>query len=521
MESRSATELQNVIKDLELAASKRQLTMLVGAGISRSSGIPVSKEIISTLLEAIGVDQPDIIAILGSDLPFEAFMSYVQLNFPTQFGGFMRIFGLGKPNSNHQLISKLAIAGKLPAIYTTNFDELIEKSFKENAFNHFKIVDYADTSIFDASPPSIHKMHGTINTAQTTLAAIASGKWVSKISSPVKELFSGSHFNSILIMGYSFSDDFDINPIINEFVPPKWLNVYVINHANDSDFKVENLKSHKALSRFSGKIITCNTDMFVEQLSNKILGSQNANSSNQVSEWKALIQDWVNNLVTNEKRLGALMNCIAEVFTHLGDLNLREKYITRSIEVEPSQRKKAKWRINLAGTLIHQNRFDEARALYQKNIEETKGDTPDQRIALIGLGNIDLALYDTTLDPQLLTSAKEYWLQALAITDIRTASSDYFGIHLNLFRARRRLTEHAVLIQDTTRLVNQAANVGDLVIKATLLNNLGMLHADLGNMDQARTSFLASLELCQKIKYGDGAKKASNNLDDLAAGWKR
>lgn len=204
------------------ALKQQQLVVFCGAGISRQSGLPMANELVGYILAKLDLDGHEHAHRLTSDLPFEAF---IETLFRERDGTeLLRMFRLGRPNTNHTLFAKLVRSGHLRMICTVNFDELIERALeceglvsgKDYQIHHreedFDAIDWNDSRKF-----RLIKIHGSAADAPAmaiTLRQVAGRTLSSRRKSVVDHVFSRGEHGSVLVLGYSCSDLFDISPQI-------------------------------------------------------------------------------------------------------------------------------------------------------------------------------------------------------------------------------------------------------------------------------------------------------------------
>ena len=161
----------------ELNAGGKKLSFFCGAGISRNSGIPTVNDTYVRLSELLTDGQEDAKLLFNlldvwnehkkNELPFESIMQ--ELIADTGSYSFLDMYKLGKQNSNHFLITLLAIQEKVNWIVTTNFDLLFERAFELLGWQNgkeFKV--YYDEDGFteairaDNNHIKVIKIHGSI-----------------------------------------------------------------------------------------------------------------------------------------------------------------------------------------------------------------------------------------------------------------------------------------------------------------------------------------------------------------------
>ncbi|MBD3230182.1 MAG: tetratricopeptide repeat protein [Candidatus Lokiarchaeota archaeon] len=221
---------------------QEKLTFLAGAGISMDapSNLPSARQIIRTLLEYISPDE-EIDKILQLDmLRYELIVEILQEVWDTELI-FMDYFDLiTEPNFLHLFLANAIKHHHY--VLTTNFDYLIEHALKrvinksENE-EFFPIItkedflEYKDPEkLFKEKKFPLYKIHGSkinLSTGENTIDSLVTtikdlGKDRAKGETFAIEPYKKPAVNNLMrnrtliVMGYSGSDDFDIGPVLKE-----------------------------------------------------------------------------------------------------------------------------------------------------------------------------------------------------------------------------------------------------------------------------------------------------------------
>lgn len=122
--------MEKSVLDRIIDLSGQNLVIFYGTGISPNSGIPLSKPLIS---EIIDKHSPKLFAKefkkAVEKLPLEMLLGTLKEN--SDISEILKVFLSSRPNKNHLMISELARRGLVKVIITTNFDTLIEQSFED------------------------------------------------------------------------------------------------------------------------------------------------------------------------------------------------------------------------------------------------------------------------------------------------------------------------------------------------------------------------------------------------------
>lgn len=269
-----------------------------GAGTSLNSGIPLVADIIETVLKALAVADSDIYEFKAKKIPFETFMEILLTH--TNGNSLFKIFAGGKPRRNHKFLANLAKKGLVKHIITTNFDVLIEQALSEEGVA-FKVYSEDDQlkEWTDINDVQIIKLHGCISntgTLLTTISNVAHQLRASVRKKLIQKLLSGNIMDYLLIMGYSRSDKFDINPAVSK-IRSSLTNVLLIEHspknkASNSISPIKNNPEADPFSSFSGAVIKADTDEFVKKHWKLILSSPTQPDRAIPIDWNKYVEEW-------------------------------------------------------------------------------------------------------------------------------------------------------------------------------------------------------------------------------------
>ena len=206
------------------------LVYLVGAGISCPApvNIPTVLQFYDAVIDhcADGVEEvrrcQEMIRHRGKFPRFEVFVDSLHrlLDLQLEIAELYNVTGF---NVIHDFLSKRAHEGA--AIITTNFDSCIENA----AASSLDCVSFDGTDLSTVNQPTssvIVKVHGTARGGDNsrplsiTIRAIArSARGFRQVPNWRKYLLRLLEGRSLIVMGYSGSDDFDITPILHEASP--------------------------------------------------------------------------------------------------------------------------------------------------------------------------------------------------------------------------------------------------------------------------------------------------------------
>jgi NAD-dependent protein deacetylases, SIR2 family len=293
--------IQSVLHDAELDNLFRDdLCIFAGAGISFSSGIPLVKEIKKYIVEKICDDPEDQWIMLSNPMPFEVFMEILfdnfhclwpsspvpplellltmaMENFFPESQSFFTLFGPEgyEPNANHYFIAQMLDSGQALFAVTTNFDTLIEKAYFEITGRELVVFCSGEDIKFGEVFPFLLKLHGDcrrVETILTTVANISKSSSVKHCEEMIGYTFKSGPHTTVLSMGYSFSDVFDIVPAIRSLGAPvkKVINIkHISDNIPPSLYPIGDRKA--MFATFDGYQIEADTDQIVQYLSKRYL----------------------------------------------------------------------------------------------------------------------------------------------------------------------------------------------------------------------------------------------------------
>ncbi|MBW1933199.1 MAG: SIR2 family protein [Deltaproteobacteria bacterium] len=227
-----------------------QLVILVGSGISKPppSGLPVGEDLRGAILSsledvelfnklpkslrnklkfALGGSVPqssnceDNLEIYG--LPFEGLLEIYEELFPgaSDIQDFLK-HNLQATVSNwiHYFLSSSLLHKPpfIPALITTNYDNLIEKAVSSSYWEQVKVYSKGQYKSWGKKQPIYFKVHGTLEDMETVIATLSAERGLARW----KKCFFRDLMDSkaLLILGYS-GFDFDVCPEIMRAHPKK------------------------------------------------------------------------------------------------------------------------------------------------------------------------------------------------------------------------------------------------------------------------------------------------------------
>lgn len=278
--------------------NEKRLRVFLGAGVSFNAGMPLALEYVSEVFRHLGLRPRARQALLNVDLPFEAVMqSLIEV---TGIDGLVAPFLGGTPTRTHQFIAVLAARGAVAGVMTTNVDQLQEMACEAVGVPiDSRSTDMALAVPFpDTTGLPLYKLHGDVGDTESlavTIRRVATETGVEARAAAVERFWSSPDADLVLVLGYSFSDRFDINPALVALSGPS-LPVLLVDHMPGARETKEEplgaLPSDHPLHRFDGFRLQCDCDEFIAQGWRDRLGEEPPALRRDPPLWRDMIADW-------------------------------------------------------------------------------------------------------------------------------------------------------------------------------------------------------------------------------------
>lgn len=149
-------------EELRLLRKTGKLIPFVGAGLSMNLGLPSFSDLINTIAEELGYD-PEVYKLNGNNLQLAEY--YVAIK--GSIGPLRSIMDRAFNPPDKDILSSaahMALAKmKLPVIYTTNYDRIIERAFELLQLPVYTIANIDDFALAPTDATQIVKFHGTFS----------------------------------------------------------------------------------------------------------------------------------------------------------------------------------------------------------------------------------------------------------------------------------------------------------------------------------------------------------------------
>ena len=532
---------------------KSSYTFLVGAGVSmdKPSNVPSAIEIVRNLLE-LSAPPEEVANLLALDkLRFELVVEKIKIEIDEDLRFLDYLELITEPNLIHYFLANSIIRGNY--VITTNFDYLIEhalmrtleKKWHEDIIPIITKEDFIfyqePKRLIDNNKYSIYKIHGSKRNIVTNKDT--SDSLITTISALGKEREEGETFaiepykkpaiynlmnqRTLVVMGYSGSDDFDIGPTLKEL--PFLRRIIWVEHSTRHKLQIKKIESYKnskkdlpyiekflmdisSTEEIDAILIKTHTGNFIETvlwpifLPHVSISELNLFSSEMHIP---LFSEWIKPLYENINLIQKY-KLATQLFYFLKQLESTKRCSENSLALanEINDLPAKSYFLNFIG-LINQisGNYNKAITHYKEalQIDENLNDFASKAAALNNIGGIYLTWgnYDEALDNynKALEIAKEI--------------GDFLGKVINLnnigrvHEIRGDLNQALEKYKESLKIVQE---IGDLSQKAAILNNIGMIHSTKQEYEPALEQFTEALKIAELLGDLYGKIILENNI---------
>jgi len=526
-----------------------KLTFLVGAGCSMDppSCLPTGEKMMKAIIEYTCAE-PEIKKILElDDLRFEQLVEIVRDRLDKELK-MIDFYGLcDKPNVQHFFFADMIEKGNF--VITTNFDALIELALLKINTKKEEIISVITKSDFEkfnnpedlyaqgkkvvykihGSPKNIITQEDTKDSLIATIQAFGTNKKglnVFQVEPFKTELFENiSAGRTLIVMGYSGSDDFDIVPTLK--VLKKLENIIWISHNPEGNEKEEIIKIEEDLSIDLDKTneilidikvlnkainvyrVNAHTSMLIENfLNNKYFFDENKFSL-KIDEWLLKFMPSPNEymkygicykIYSDFNMFDDAMRCSQKMH----DLSVAEgnffwKYVASS---------------NIAGILYARGNYQEALKKLEETIKITR-ELSDPMTLATELNNIGTMCRTQDKNAEGLKYLEEA-LQIINNLDVSSKNTLKLQlkakIYNNIGMIHVQTEDHTNALKYFEMSLQLDDQVGNLLGKAIVLNNIGMIYSTMGNHSNALKYYNTGLKIVRQLKDMSNESMILNNL---------
>lgn len=195
-----------MIEPLVEALRSRQIILFVGAGVSRSLGLPSWSELISEMATQLDYD-PAVFKGYGDYLELAEYYKVKTGSIGRLRSEMDRLWHKDESRVDSSAIHQAIVALGCPTIYTTNYDRWLEIAFKRCNKAFVKIANVGDFTKIRDGLAQIVKLHGDFDDDESLVLTETSYFERLAFESPLDiKLRSDSIGRTILFIGYSLSD---------------------------------------------------------------------------------------------------------------------------------------------------------------------------------------------------------------------------------------------------------------------------------------------------------------------------
>lgn len=500
-----------VEKNCKDLVSNNQI-IFCGAGISYDSGVPLVYEIITSILEHLECKKEHIERILNANIPFESFFETLIDN--TEGEKLFPIFEIGEPNTNHYFIANLAKENVISTVVTTNFDKLIEKACDECSIEYELIYREQQFNAIDWNNKKfkIIKLHGSIDNKQRmaiTIRDVASNKLVKERQSVLKYIFSNGDHNSVMMLGYSCSDIFDIVPTIESF--KKCKNIFFVEHnhllkTNEVTIEhVSNKNTNNPFNKYQGIRYHVDTSSLIEDLWENILRTKYEVHTHEKQQWKYILNEWIA-IEEKYKKDYSLAHILYATSNYKEAIVYFEKSLEHALNFDIA--------INIAYSSHNLARSFHRSGDYEQAIKFGKKALDIFSVIEIPLKIIhqlnDLGLaYRRFNDP---TNARKYHIKSLWLSRNLKRKETKWAALGNLAIIYKNQNKLKKSMRYSSLALNLARKEGQVKGIINHLGNLGIIHRKQNLLTKAKEFHLEALALSKSIVDRQGEANQEGNL---------
>jgi len=188
------------------AYKQGNLILFVGAGVSRSLGLPSWSELIDEIARQLGYD-PDVFKSYGNNLALAEYYKIKKGSIGPLRSWMDREWHSKSIKIGDSEIHKLIVNGLFSRIYTTNFDRWLELAHDFYQKKYIKIASVSDLINIEEGTRQIIKFHGDFDEDDSIVFDESSYFERLDFETPLDiKLRSDVLCKSVLFIGYSLSD---------------------------------------------------------------------------------------------------------------------------------------------------------------------------------------------------------------------------------------------------------------------------------------------------------------------------
>lgn len=185
---------------------KGKVILFVGAGVSANLGIPTWAQLIDKISSELDYDA-DVFKTYGDYLTLAEYYKIEKGNLGLLRSWMDRAWHSEKIDIKTSIIHELIVKANFPIIYTTNYDNWIERAYDQFGVKYNKIVNVNDIADSKPNRNEIIKFHGDFSDDSSIVLGETSYFERLEFETPLDiKLRSDVLGKSVLFIGYSLSD---------------------------------------------------------------------------------------------------------------------------------------------------------------------------------------------------------------------------------------------------------------------------------------------------------------------------
>ncbi|KKN61667.1 hypothetical protein LCGC14_0519420 [marine sediment metagenome] len=535
--------MKKVSFDLKEVLINDPLTFLVGAGcsINSPSSLPAGRAMMNVIIEHVSTRKDYKKLANLSELRFESLVEIVRDNVDPTLKTIDYYAECDKPNLIHFFLAKMIEKGNF--VMTTNFDLLIEHAMINSGIPNEDIriaITRKDFEIlknpkrlYEEGQKTLYKIHGSTKNLLTnestkdsliaTIQAFGSNKQglnVFQVEPFKRELFDNiSKGRTLIVMGYSGSDDFDVVPtlkVLHELKSVIW-----IDHTNSADSKIYEVESSSTgngkkvdqiLIDIKNKAniphvykVEMNTLEFAKLIPSSGYSISNVNFNLTPQEW---LQE---NVEVEEESIRFLIP--QQIFHdyNLYDDSLRcARQLLEFAQKNGNSTLEVRARILEGKVLSSSGAHTEALKIFKNALSQAKSLESEEwtAAALNNIANVlnSQASYSESLN---------YFKQALQIFESQGSLNEQGIILRNISSILKNLNQNSDALDYSLKALRISEILGKLSDKGDLLMIIGMIEVSMGKIEDATKHFEESLMINDQLHDYDAKIGSLNVLGDL------
>lgn len=508
----------------EILPPKTLYTFLVGAGISMNppSNIPSARQFVSSLLHYYAPPEEIDNILQIENLRYEFLVELIQNIFDPDLHFLDYLAEVKEPNAIHYFLGSMIM--RYHQVITTNFDPLIEVAYQRICqrliqFPRFHekqkaIITRSDFKYFSLDSFPVIKIHGSksnVYTGQTTIESL-----VTTITALGKNRESGQTFamepfkqkvvdqitngRSLIVMGYSGSDDFDISPLLKEMKTIQSL--IWVEHQQEMGKDEVNLFKIESDST-SPQASTSKTDRLLWEIASNL----------HIPVYK-IVANTISLIEGSFRRIFQPDTFVDEL---LGPANtLTFDNWMKQQQISASQGDQCK----LAFTLYRDLGLTEHAERVARQALEQAVQAHDQHLQFYFNNGLGL-VFNTHSQHQHALNYFELSLKISTKDPSLVKNDDIIALYFNIAQTHRHLGNISQYRDFLGKAHNLTTSESRAPIKIAILSGLGAVQRDLGNFDQATTYFTQAMQIAERsgnlMEKGDILNKIS--IIELTKGY--